>query len=81
MDKKIELRKGSLEGEVEDEISSFKEVKGVQKKLVKEGSVEVVENPTFITEMRRKELERERLRDESTSTSIPVVKEDNRNWW
>jgi hypothetical protein len=64
------------EGEVEDEISSFKEVKGVQKKLVKEGNVEVVENPTFITETRRKELGRERLRDESTSTSIPVVNEE-----
>jgi hypothetical protein len=50
------------EGEVEDEMSSFKEVKGIQKKLVKEGNVEVVENPTFMTETRRKELERERLR-------------------
>jgi hypothetical protein len=42
---------------VEDEVSSFEEVK-VQKKLVKEGKIEVVENPRFMTEARRKELER-----------------------
>ena len=69
---KIELRKRSWESEVEDEMSSFKEVKGIRKKLVKEGNVEVVENPTFMTLTRRKELERERSRDESTSTSIQV---------
>ena len=69
---KIELRKRSWESEVEDEMSSFKEVKGIRKKLVKEGNVEVVENPTFMTLTRRKELERERSRDETTSTSIQV---------
>ena len=52
-------------------MSSFEEVK-VQKKLVKEGRIEVVENLTFMTEARRKELEGERLREESTSTPMPV---------
>jgi hypothetical protein len=54
LDKKIaeeELR--SSEGEVEDEVSSFEEVK-VQK-LVKEGKIEVAENPRFMMEARRKE--------------------------
>ena len=51
---KIELRKRSWESEVEDEMSSFKEVKGIWKKLAKEGNVEVVENTTFMTMTRRK---------------------------
>ena len=83
MDKKItedELRKRSLEGEVEDEMSSFEEVKRVLKKLMEEENVEVVENPTFMMETRRKELERERLRDESMSMSIPVVVEDKKKF-
>ena len=83
MDKKItkdELRKRSSEGGVEDEMSSFEEVKRVLKKLMEEGNVEVVENPTFMMETRRKELERERLRDESTSMSIPVVVEDKKKF-
>ena len=66
-----ELRKRSSEGEVEDQVSSFEEIK-VQKKLVKEGKIN---NPRFVTEARRKE--RERLREESTSTTMPVVKEEN----
>ena len=51
--------------EVGYEVSSFEEVE-VQKKLMKEGKV--VENPMFMTEARRKELKRERLKEESTST-------------
>ena len=43
-------------------MSSIEEAK-VQKKLVREGKIEVVENPKFMTEARRKELERERLRE------------------
>jgi hypothetical protein len=43
---------------------------------VKEGKIEVTENPGFMTEPRRKVLEREkekrRLGEESTSTSTPV---------
>ena len=61
-------------------MSSFEEVKRVLKKLMEKGNVEVVENPTFMTETRRKELERERLRDESMSMSIPVVVEDKKKF-
>ena len=43
---------------------------------MKEGKIEVVENLKFMMEARRKELERERLREASTSTSMPVVKEE-----
>jgi hypothetical protein len=42
-----EPRKWSSEGQVEDEVTSFEEV---QKKL--EGKIEVMENPSFITEAR-----------------------------
>jgi len=38
-------------------VSSFDEVR-VQKKLVKEGKIEVVENPRFMMDARPKELER-----------------------
>jgi len=38
-------------------VSSFDEVR-VQKKLVKEGKIEVVENPRFLMDARPKELER-----------------------
>ena len=78
MDRRIteeELRRRCEEGGVEDGVSNIEEVK-VQKKLVKEGKIEVVENPKFMMEARRKELERERLREASTSTSTPVVKEE-----
>jgi hypothetical protein len=78
LDKKIteeELKQKSSERKVEDETSSFEEVK-VQKKLMKEG--EVVENPMFMTEARRKEQEQERLKEESTSKSTPTVKEEKR---
>jgi len=51
--------------------SSEREIK-VLKNLVKEGKIN---NPRFVTEARRKE--RERLREESTSTTMPVVKEEN----
>jgi hypothetical protein len=64
-----ELRKRSPEGKVEDAVSSFEEVK-VQKKLVKEGKIEVMENPRFMTG----ETD-ERLREEKTSTSTPMEKE------
>jgi hypothetical protein len=74
-----ELRRRSEEGGVENEVSSIEEVK-VQKKLVKEGKIEVVENPKFMTEARRKELERERLREASMSTSTPVGKEEKKKF-
>ena len=45
-----------------NEVSSFEEVR-VQKKLAKEGKIEVMVNPTFMTEARRKELEGERSRE------------------
>jgi hypothetical protein len=76
LDKKIteeELRRRS--SEVEDEASSFEEIM-VQKKLVKEGKIEVVENPRFMTEARRKELERRRKEESSTA----VVKEEKRKF-
>ena len=55
-------------------MSSFEEV-NVQKMLLKVGKLEVVENPMFMTEARRKELERkerqmQRSREESTLMSI-----------
>jgi hypothetical protein len=56
LDKKFteeELKKRSLEGEVEDEVSSLEEFK-VQKKLVKEVEIEVMENSRFMSEARRK---------------------------
>jgi hypothetical protein len=74
-----ELRRRSEEGGVEDEVSSIEEVKA-RKKLVKEGKIEVVENPKFMTEARRKELERERLREASTPTSTPVVREEKKKF-
>ena len=83
LDKKIteeELKRRSSKREVEDEVSSFEEVK-VQKKLMKEGKVEVVENPQFMTQARRMELEWEGLREEWTSTSMPVVKEEKRKFF
>jgi hypothetical protein len=45
-------------------VSNLEEVK-VKKKLVKEGKIEVVENPKYMTERRE---ERQRLKEESTST-------------
>ena len=48
---------------------------------MKERTIEVVENPRFMTEARRKERERERLRGESTSTSTPVEKEEKRKFF
>jgi len=69
------------EGGVEDGVGSFEEVR-VQKKLVKEGKIEVVENLRFMTEARRKELERgkqmQMLKEESTST--PMVKKETRKF-
>ena len=53
-------RTRSSEGEVEDEMSIFEEVK-----LVKERRIELVKDPRFMTEARRKELEWERLSEES----------------
>jgi len=50
---------------LEDELSSFK-------KLMKEGKIEVVENPRFMMEARSKELERRQRQKED---STPVVKE------
>jgi len=82
LDKKIteeELRKRSEEVGAEDEVSSIEEVKA-RKKLVKEGKIEVVENPRFMTEARKKELERERLREAATSTSTPVAKEEKKKF-
>jgi hypothetical protein len=70
------LRRSSEQQEVDDEVSSFEEVK-VQKKLVKEGEIDVVENPRFMTEARRKELERRQRQKEE---SMPVVKEENRKF-
>ena len=67
LDEKIteeELRKRSSEWEVEDEVTSFEEVEA-QKKLLKEGNIEVLESPRFITEARPKELERGRGRERS----------------
>ena len=68
-----EQRKRSSEGEVEDELASFEEVK-TQKELLKEGKLEVVENQRFIMEARRKGLEwgkeRQRLREESIPTPV-----------
>jgi hypothetical protein len=81
LDKEIteeELRKRSSEGEVEDEVSSLEEVK-VQKKLVKEVKIEVMENPRFMSEARRKELERgKEKRSREESTSMPVLIEEKR---
>ena len=77
LDKKIteeEFRRSSEQEHVEDEVSSFKEVK-VQKKFLKEGKIEVVENPRFMTDARRKELERRQRQKEE---SMPVVKEEKR---
>jgi hypothetical protein len=54
LDKKIteeELRR--RRSEVEDEVGSLEEIM-VQKTFVKEGKIEVVENPRFMTEARRK---------------------------
>jgi hypothetical protein len=56
-------------------VSSFEEVE-VQKKLVKE-AIEVVEDPRYMTEARRKEPElRQRQKEESTS----VVKKEKRKF-
>jgi len=69
LDKKIteELWRRNSEQQVDDEVSSCEEIE-VQKKLVKE----LVDNPKFMTEARREELERRQMqKDEST----PVVKE------
>jgi hypothetical protein len=77
LDKKVteeELRRSSEHEVVDDEVSSFEEIM-VQKKLVKEGKIEVVENPRYLTEPRRKELERRR-KEEST----PVVKEEKKKF-
>jgi hypothetical protein len=77
LDKKIteeELRRSSEQEVVVDEVSSFEEIM-VQKKLVKEGKIKVVENPRFLMEARRKELERRR-KEEST----PVVKEEKKKF-
>jgi hypothetical protein len=63
------LRRSSEQDVVDDEVSSFEEIK-VEKKLLKEGKIEVVENPRYTTEARRKELERRRKED-----STPAVKE------
>jgi hypothetical protein len=74
LDKKIteeELRRRS--SEVEDEVSSLEEIMA-QKKLVKEGKIEVVENPRFMTEARWKELERRQRQESST----PAVKEEKK---
>jgi hypothetical protein len=76
LDKRIteeELRRRS--SEVEDEVSSLEEIMA-QKKLVKEGKIEVVENPRFMTEARQKELERRQRQESST----PVVKEEKRKF-
>ena len=49
--------RSSEQQEVDDDVSNFYEVK-VQKQLVKQGRLEVAENPRFIMEAKRKELER-----------------------
>jgi hypothetical protein len=67
-DKKMaEDLRSSEQQEVDDEVSSFEELK-VQKQLVKRGKIEVPENPMFMTEARRR---RQWRKEEST----PVVKE------
>jgi hypothetical protein len=43
---------------VEDELSSFEQVKVQKEKFVKEGKIEVVENLRFMMKTRQKELER-----------------------
>jgi len=52
-------------------MSSFKELK-VQKQLVTQEKIEVAENPSFMMEARRKELERRQSQKEELT---PVVKE------
>jgi hypothetical protein len=52
-------------------VSSFEELK-VQKQFVKQGKIEMAENPRFMMEARRKELERRQWQKEE---STPVVKE------
>ena len=63
--------RSSEQQEVDDDVSSFYEVK-VQKQLVKQGRLEVAENPRFIMEAKRKELER---RQWQKVEPTPVVKE------
>jgi len=58
---------------IEDELSSFEEAK-VQKMLVKEGKIEVVENPRFMMfmmEARQKELERRQRQKEELRSFSP----------
>jgi hypothetical protein len=66
------LRRNSEQQEVDDEVSSFEEV-NAQKKFMKKGKIEMVENARFMTEARRKELER---RQRQKKESTPVVKEE-----
>ena len=75
LDKKIteEEPRRSYEKEEEDDASSFEDVK-IEKKLVKEGKIEVVENPRFMTEARRKELERARRQKKEEPTPMKEEK-------
>ena len=67
---------GGPQQEIDDEVSSFEEIK-VQKKLVKEGKIEVVQNPRVMTEARSRELER---RQRQKYGSTPVVKEEKKKF-
>jgi len=58
----LRRRSSEQQQEVDDELSNFEEV-DVQKKHVKVGKFELVEKRRFMTEARRKELERDRCRD------------------
>ena len=68
------MRRNSEQQEVNDEVSSFEEVKA-QKKFMKKGKIEMVENARFMMEAKRKELERRRRQKKE---STPVVKEEKR---
>jgi len=71
LDKRIteEEPRRSSENEVEeDEASSFEDGK-IEKKLVSEWGIEVVENPRFMTEARKKESERERREERGTNAN------------